>query len=453
MVAGTFGGARFRRLSYYFGVAVRCFRRDRTITALVVMAVALGIGASMTVLTVFHVLSGDPLPGKSQTLFYVQVDPEGRHGYYPGVEPVPRLTRFDAESLYASARASRQVIMYGGSVVMHPPNITMKPFNESARYTSPEFFYLFETPFRYGAPWGMAAERGRRKVVVIGKALNDKLFGGRNSVGHVLQINDTDFRIVGVLGAWRPVPKFYDLWAGATWQQGYGDAEDVYLPYSTALGAGLKPNSVVCFGMGRAPAAMQETDVNAPCAWAELWVQLSRPRDVRGYREYLESYSDAQRAAGRFERPNNVRLRSLPQYLDFSKVVPHDVRLQLLFAFAFLVLCLVNAGGLILAKFLLRSAEIGTRRALGASRGAIFAQHLLESATIGLAGGFFGLGLTLIGLWVVRQEPVQYADLVRLDWSMLACTFCLAVVSSTLAGLLPAWRVCRISPALGFKIG
>jgi len=39
-----------------------------------VLAIALGIGASMTTLTVYHVLSADPIPGKSDRLFYVQLD-------------------------------------------------------------------------------------------------------------------------------------------------------------------------------------------------------------------------------------------------------------------------------------------------------------------------------------------------------------------------------------------
>ncbi len=436
-------------LSYHFEVALRGFGRDKLITALMVMAVALGIGASMTVLTIFHVLSGDPLPGKSQTLFYVQVDPGYIRGYYSGVEPPQRLTRFDAEALYASRRASRQAIMYGGSVAVHPPDPRDIPFYAHARYTSPDFFSMFETPFRYGQAWSAATERDRENVMVIGKTLNDRLFGGRNSVGRTLQINDTVFRIVGVLDAWRPLPKFYDLYVGTNGQASYGETEDVFLPYSTAIGAGLKPNAVNCWG--RRPSGMLDTDLAAPCGWAQLWVQLNTPNEVQRYRAYLESYSTGQRAAGRFERPNNVRLRSLPQYLDFNQVVPRNVRLQLLFAFAFLFLCLVNTGALILAKFLLRSAEIGTRRALGASRRAIFAQYLVESATIGLVGGFFGLGLTVMGLWVVRQQPVQYADVVALDWSMLALTFALAISSSTVAGLLPAWRVCRVTPAFGFK--
>lgn len=67
-------------LGYYFNLAVRSFRRNKALTALMVLAIALGIGASMTTLTVFHVLSGDPIPDKSDRLFYVQLDPETMQG-------------------------------------------------------------------------------------------------------------------------------------------------------------------------------------------------------------------------------------------------------------------------------------------------------------------------------------------------------------------------------------
>src|SRR3546814_10319425 len=83
---------------------------------------------------------------------------------------------------------------------------------------------------------------------------------------------------------------------------------------------------------------------------------------------YLVNYSDQQRASGRYERPTNVRLRSVMEWLDYNKVVPGDVRLQVWLAFGFLLVCLLNTVGLLLAKFLRRSGEVGVRRALGASR-------------------------------------------------------------------------------------
>src|SRR3546814_12382832 len=82
--------------TYYLNLALRSFRRNKALTALMVLAIALGIGASMTTLTVFHVLSGDPVPSRSGELFYVQLDPAGMGGYTAGEEPADQATRSDA---------------------------------------------------------------------------------------------------------------------------------------------------------------------------------------------------------------------------------------------------------------------------------------------------------------------------------------------------------------------
>ena len=91
------------------------------------------------------------------------------------------------------------------------------------------------------------------------------------------------------------------------------------------------------------------------------------------------------------------------------------------------------------------------RRALGASRRSIFFQLLIEAGAIGLTGGVLGLALAWLGLWAVRQQPSEYAQLARLDLPMLGATFMLAVISSLLAGLLPAWRGCHVPPAIQLK--
>jgi putative ABC transport system permease protein len=139
------------------------------------------------------------------------------------------------------------------------------------------------------------------------------------------------------------------------------------------------------------------------------------------------------------------------EWLATSKVVPADLGLQLWLAFGFLAVCLVNTVSLLLAKCLRRSGEIGVRRALGASRRAIFAQFLVEAGTLGLAGGLLGLLLTWLGLWAVRQGSNAYAELVGLDTPMLLTTMGLALLASLLAGLLPAWRACQVTPALQLK--
>jgi len=106
---------------------------------------------------------------------------------------------------------------------------------------------------------------------------------------------------------------------------------------------------------------------------------------------------------------------------------------------------------LLLAKFLRRSGEISVRRALGARRRDIFVQFGIESVVIGVAGGVLGVLIAELGLWSVRHRPDDYAHIARMDASMLLATLALAVFASMMASLLPAWRACRVAPALQLK--
>jgi putative ABC transport system permease protein len=429
--------------AYYCNLALRSFRRDKALTALMVFAIALGIGACMTTLTVFHVLSGDPIPGKSDRLFYVQLDPAEMNDFTPGEEPNEQVTRFDAETMLREKRGTRQAMMTGGGVSITPEREGLAPFVIDARYTSADFFAMFDTPMLYGNGWSAKEDDARARVVVISRSLNDRVFGGGNSVGKQLRIDQADFTVVGVVDEWRPTPRFYDMNSDR-----YGALEDAFLPFSTSRDLDMGRNgSMDCWG----DSGGDSTGPNAPCAWIQYWVELDSADKATAYRDYLVNYSDQQRAAGRYKRPTNVRLRNVMEWLEYNRVVPSDVVMQLWLGMGFLLVCLVNTVGLLLAKFLRRGSEIGVRRALGASRAAIFSQCLVEAGAIGVAGGVLGLGLSLLGLWAVRLQPASYAELAHLDVGMLALTFVLAIVASVLAGLLPAWRAMQVTPAIQLK--
>ncbi|GAB3064130.1 ABC transporter permease [Stenotrophomonas tumulicola] len=430
--------------AYYTRLAIRSFRRNKVLTALMVVAIALGIGASMTTLTVFHVLSGDPIPAKSDRLFYVQIDPRPRAGYVPGEEPEEQMTRFDAEALLRDKHGQHQAMMSGGGATIVPEGSTLKPFSVDSRLTSADFFPMFDVPLQYGNPWTAADDESRSRVVVLSKALNDKLFNGANSVGRDVQVSGHSLRVVGVMKDWQPEPRFFDLSLSA-----YGKEEDVLIPFSTSVDLKLgSSGNMNCFG-NNSPNGTSY-DLSAPCSWLQYWVEMD-PAKADDYRRYLVNYSDQQRAAGRFERPANVKLLSVMEWLDFKKAVPSDVRLQMWLALGFLVVCLINTVGLLLAKFLRRSGEIGVRRALGASRGQIFLQCVVEAGAVGVVGGLLGLVLATLGLYAVRQQPVEYAKLAHLDGTMLLLALALTLFASLAAGMLPAWRAMQVTPAIQLK--
>ncbi len=60
---------------------------------------------------------------------------------------------------------------------------------------------------------------------MLSRKLNEKVFGGENSVGRTISWNDREFRVVGVLDYYEPQPKFYDLNSG-----NFAIPEDAYIP-------------------------------------------------------------------------------------------------------------------------------------------------------------------------------------------------------------------------------
>jgi putative ABC transport system permease protein len=391
------------------------------------------------------VLSGDPLPGKSSELYYPQIDPQDTRGMMPGTMPPLQVTLIDGLNLLRAKRADRQALMTGGAVPIQPASSSLDPFYVEARYTTADFFAMFGAPFLYGHGWSNTDDESHVRDVVITRKLDDKLFNGANSVGRTLRIGDTTFRIVGVLDGWRPNPHFYDLNTGS-----YDYYEQVFMPLQTALELHYDHNgSNDCWANGTGGAGgVYPSDT---CVWMQFWVELDGPAKAAAYKQFLIHYSDEQRALGRFQRAPNVQLRNLMQWLDYNGVVPNDVRLQAWLAFGFLLVCLVNTVGLMLAKFLRRAGELSVRRAMGASRRTLFAQLLTESGLVGIAGGTGGLLLALFGLWLVRRRPSDYAALAHLDPAMLVVTFALALGASLLAGMFPALRACNVAPAFHLK--
>lgn len=427
---------------YYLQLALRSFWRNKALTALIVLAIGIGIGASMTMLTVLHVMSGDPLPGRSAKLFYPHLDPAPANFGGSGFDPGKEFTWPDAMNLLRAHRAVRQAATAGGRVAVSPDG-DRKSFFSTGRYVTAEFFAMFAAPFVAGNGWTARADVDRVRMVVLNGELARKLFGSATAaIGQTLRLQGREFSVIGVLRDWHPEPLFY---GGASGDWAFKSDDHFFLPLQTAMALKLPiTGSEACWG--------PSSRTGDTCSWLQFWVELDTPSQATAYRRFLGDYWLDQKAHGRF--PQNVppELHGLMRRLQALRLVPSDVKLQVWLAIGFLVVCLFNTVGLMLAKFLRRGGEVSVRRAMGATRREIFVQLGVEAALLGLAGGVLGLLVTWFGLWLVRQRPDAYARLAHLDSVMVLGVFMLAVVASVLAGLLPAWRACRIPPALQLKV-
>jgi putative ABC transport system permease protein len=434
--------------SYYFTLAVRSLKRNIVLTVLMIAAVGVGIGASMTTLTVFRAMASDPIPGKSRQLFAVQID---NWGPQPGRDSLPdklqpQISYSDALGFMNGHAGYRQAAMFGTGFAVTPDNAELHPFQVSGRATFSDFFAMFSVPFRFGGPWSAADDGDKADVVVVGSSLNDKLFGGANSVGKTINLDNHNYRIVGVLEKWQPEPRFYDVNTNK-----FGESEKAFIPFTSAI-QNQQPNwgNNSCNSDTRQEG--YEGHLRSECIWIQYWAELPTAADATKYRNWLNNYSEEQKRIGRFHWPTHTDIKNVREWLAYRQVVDDNVRVMVVVSFSFLVVCLLNAMGLMLAKVMGRAADIGVRRALGANRGAIFAQCLIEAGVVGLAGGLVGLGLTSLGLLGLRSLLSESAG--RLTYFSASDVFIavlLAVVATTLAGLYPTWRAAQVQPAWQLK--
>ena len=442
-------------LGYYTRLAWKSFGRNPGITALMVLAIALGIAVCIMTLTVFHAMSGNPIWWKNDRLYAVTMDSwdpnQAFDKHYPSLPP-PILTYKDARFLARSDIPERKVVMYTVDATLS--GAATAPLRTNTRMTTGDFFAMFDVPFLYGGGWSAAADEPPQPVIVLSRETNDKLFGGANSIGRTLRWNDHEVRVVGVLDDWFPRPHFYDLIGGA-----FQSPEDAYVPFAWGPALSLQSSGDTdCWKTGEVINNEQDF-LGSECAWLEMWVELPDAATRARMQTFMDNYWSEQHRAGRFARPRNNRLTDVAQWLRDNRVVDNDNRVLVGLAFAFLAVCLINTVGLLLAKFLNGAPVTGVRRALGASRRQVFLQHLVEVAIISAAGAALGFGLAMLGLAAVHHMYAAahlghrggYQELMHFDRVGVMWAIVLAIAATLAAGLYPAWRVGRIPPAVYLK--
>jgi putative ABC transport system permease protein len=432
--------------AYYFKLGLRSLRRNPALTALMVITLAVGVAASVSTLTILHMMSNDPIPQKSSRLFVPLIDPGTLEDYTAGEKPGDiQITYQDAMNILRSGQGVRRTALYGVASSVEPPRREIPPFTMGGLAPTRDFFAMFDVPFAYGQAWSEADEARGADVVVLSRPIAEKLYGDVNPVGKHLNIMGFPFTVVGVTEKWKMLPRVYLLQGGSP----YATGEEFFIPLATAVRHETQHNGGMSCSQNLGPGFAAR--LASECTWVTAWVETASAGDRAELQSWLDNYASEQRKLGRLKRNAPNRLYDVPGWMEYTGVVGKDAKLQTWLAFGFLVLCLVNTVGLLLAKFSVRASEIGVRRALGASRTEIFHQFLIETVVVGLVGGVLGLLLAFGALKLIGMSGKAMANLAQMDWQMLGLTFVISVSAAILAGLLPTWRACQVTPAIQLK--
>jgi putative ABC transport system permease protein len=424
---------------YHIYLAWLKIRHSPWLSLQIVFTTAFGIGAFCATAGALLSLTADPLAGRGDYIFHPQVDPSRLSDREADGNPPMDLTLRDARALYDAAPVGRR-FMTSRNWLPVTFESSSNTFARMAitRATTADFFAVLHAPFLFGQGWAPQKDGKADRVVVLSREMNDRLFGGSNSVGRTITIATQPFVIVGVLDTWSITPHFYDLGDGA-----YSASEDVYIPFETWLDL---PQD---YGYG--PMVCRENDdqnhnpQSDGCTWVQVWVEL-HGNELEGYRQFLTNYSNDQHSLGRFERTPNIRLYNVPQWMKVNHVLPGSVLLEFWVAVALLLVCIANAAAIQLAKFKFALLEVGIRRALGATRSVIIGQLLIETSMLAIASGVLGAMFGIVGTELLRHSAEKYAAFIKVDYSLLWRAIVVSGVCSAITTLGPALSVSRHTP-------
>jgi len=333
---------------YNVKLAWKSIRRHPILTGLTVAAIAVGIGVSMTTLTVYYMMSNNPIPEKSDLLFAVTLDSWNPLRPFESERPerAPhQLTFRDAENLLRLGQGKRQVAMFESSLVIEPTSGDSLPFEVGARVTPGDFFAMFNVPFIHGQGWDKSADAKAEPVVVLTRKLNDRLFGGENSVGQTLNMQGRQFQVAGVIDTWEPLPRFYDPING-----GFQEVNELFIPFSLTRVLELDSNGSD-WGWKAEDIQSFEQWLGSESVWIQYFVELDSERDRDEYVAHLDAYVNNQKALGRFQRPLNNSIHNVEEWMNYHEVVAQDSRVLLGLSFLFLLVCLLSTIALTLTKF------------------------------------------------------------------------------------------------------
>lgn len=277
---------------------------------------------------------------------------------------------------------------------------------------SPSYLTIRDWSFSSGGPFTQADLDSAARVALLGQTIVDNLFDeGEQPVGAVIRIKNVPFRVIGVLA-----PKGQSA-------QGSDQDDVIFIPFTT----GERKVFGTAF-LGSIGAMFASTD---------------RAEDLP---EAVDSIREVLRARHRLQREQNDDFTVKTQ-IDIGKVQEgtSQTLTMMLFSIASVSLLVGGIGimNILLVSVTERTREIGVRMAVGAKRGHVLMQFLIEAMTLSLLGGILGIVLGIIGA-KLTTVVAGWPTIISLDVIGVAFVFSLAV--GLFFGLYPANKASRLNP-------
>ncbi len=393
--------------------ALRGLAKRPAFTAMVVLTLALGVGANTAIFSVVNGVLLRQLPYASPSRIVELVGTRqgaltGTIAYPNAMDVRDRSTIFEEFSAYDEWRANltgidEPELIYGALV-------------------NPSFFAVLGVNPHRGRFFTPEEDiDGRDRVVVLTYGLWSRKFGADPSIiGRTIQLDGTPHTVVGIGPMNYEDPRL----SGPSWGDvqlwrplGYLGVDEDRLPSRSGRSftavARLAPN------LSLEGAAAQVASIMGQ-------LQLEYPDDNQG--------------------------RGI-QLIQLRDRIVGDARTSLLIllgAVGFvLAIAAANIGSLMLGRATDRGQEIAVRASLGAGRGRLIGQFLTEGVVVALIGGALG---TLVAVWATRlvvglgSEFIPRADLVGVDYTVLAFAFAVSILTGLVCGLAPVMQIAGSDP-------
>jgi putative ABC transport system permease protein len=389
---------------------LRIFRRSPGFTAATVLILALGIGANTAVFSLLDAVLLRPLPYKDANRLVVvwQRVPPDKIGM-----AFDTYRQFDewSRSSHSFEKLAAATWARDAGAVLSLKGEKREVFAVPA---SANFFSMLGIPAAQGRTFEQHDLRNPCTVVLSHQFWQQRLGGEPGWVGRSLTLNGLDCAIAGVMPKdFSFYPKQTELWTLIT-----PNSKFVQKPWEMPIGV---------FGLLKAGVSRQQAEA-----------------ELAGIEKRIIN-----------ENQGWAAMKPEPSVLDlqweFTWLTGRNLRRSLFILFgvviSVLLIACVNVANLLLGRAAERQKELSLRAAIGADRSRLIRQMLTESALLSLAGAALGaLFATVCVRYVNAKEAIQLppGNPVSLNGKVLLFTIALAMLTSLLFGLVPAWKASRI---------